>query len=411
MLQAICTEPKLQRTRRNRRLFLFGFGIAVMISALGLSCIVMASEVPRAADSPLPVDEGTKEASSIPISQAQGQLVLDLEMCLDLALKNNAEYKNAMWDLELARIDLEKTEADQPINPNPSLLRQKRLAFDRSKENLDGTRIKVQQETERRFFDLLRYQEMAALNLKRVEQTRNDLEIAKLKVKLGMESQAALLEAEKALLAAEKAYTTSLTTLALAKMNFLLYLGVEDIEREFKLKEEEFQLAKRDYDEKECIERALRSNSQVRSYRDQLESAQLDLKLNATEFTSPVDRRRLEIAVSKAELALENEEKRVAIQVRQYISDLKGLENEMEQARLEVEINRQQYEAARVKYEKGMITLNQLLKEENALASAEQSFLEAKFRYRDKQQEFEDYMGIEGFWPEAGNQSADGKSK
>ncbi|MCR4427125.1 MAG: TolC family protein, partial [Firmicutes bacterium] len=168
----------------------------------------------------------------------------------------------------------------------------------------------------------------------------------------------------------------------------------KDIKAPFTLAAQDFVLERETYDENAVIERALAGNSKVKTAQDQLESALLDLKLNATQFTAPVERRKLEIAVERAELALKTERDRAVVQVMQYLADLAAISSDVEQASLSLEATRQQTEVARVRYEKGMITLIDLLQSENSLGTAEQNLLDAQFRLRDKQQEFRNYIGI-----------------
>ncbi|MCR4427126.1 MAG: TolC family protein, partial [Firmicutes bacterium] len=157
-------------------------------------------------------------------AQVPVERVLDLATSIEQALKLNADLASARWDLELARMDYEKAQLDQMISPNPSILRQRKLALDRAEQSLKDLETQVRQETERRFFDLLKALKTVELNQSKLKQSQDNLTIVKLKVDLGMESAVSLLDAERALLAAEKALASSLVSVTVGKMNFLAYL-------------------------------------------------------------------------------------------------------------------------------------------------------------------------------------------
>lgn len=319
---------------------------------------------------------------------------LSLSKCIEQAMIANSDLKSAIWDLEIAKIDLQRAILDQRVNPNPATLRQRTLAVERAEKALADTKVRIGQEVEKRFFDLLKAQETVDLNQRRLAHSRGSYEIVKLKVDLGMESTAALMDAERSKLASEKALAAAESALRISKMNFLIYLGFDDPDKPFSISREDFTLPAMDYDEETSIAKALTNASRVKTAREQLEGAELDLKLAPIEFTAPLDRRKLEIAVERARLNHDLEMKRAIVQVRQYISDISSLENDLAQARLSLEVAKQQYEAAKLRYESGMITHLTLIQSENSLISSEHSFIDARFRLRDKVQEFANYLGL-----------------
>jgi outer membrane protein TolC len=332
-------------------------------------------------------------ASAVPASATE-VMVIKLEDAIAQALERNSQIIPAILDLELARLELQRAEADQVLSPNPTTLRQRRMAVEKAEENLAATRTTVEQEVRRQAFNILKAIDTVALNERRLEQSKNDLETTKLKVSLNMESTVSLMNAERSVISAEQTLESSITSLKVAQMNFLKYIGEEDITKPFTIEVDDFELTLETWDEEEALELALKQTARIISARETLEGAELDLALNDAGFTPATDRRRYEIALIKAKLTLEEEEKQARIQVHQYISDIASLHKDMIAAELQLKIAEEQLMATRLKYEQNMVTETQLISQETAYTQARLNLLDTKFRVRDKQQEFRSYLGL-----------------
>jgi outer membrane protein TolC len=318
---------------------------------------------------------------------------ITLDDAIALALERNADVVPALLDLELARMDLQRAEADQVLSPNPSQLRQRRLAYDKAEDNLKAQRSRVSREVSNQALAILKAHDLVALNERRLAQAKEELATVELKIRLNLESNVALLNAQKDVISAEKSLADSKASLQTARMSFLQYLGSDDINAPFDLEVRDFELTLETWDAEEALELALARTARIVSAREQLEGAQLDLKLNDAGFTPLTDRRKYEIAVEKAERVLEEEQKRAYIQVHQYRMEIASLHWELSAAELTVRVAEEQLAAAQIKLAQGMITEMQLASQENSLTQSRQALLDTKIRIRDKQQEFRDYLG------------------
>lgn len=319
---------------------------------------------------------------------------LNLEDAVNQALERNLDIVSATLDLELARLDLQKAETDQVLAPNPSLLRQRRLAVERAADHLNTVTAKTRQEVRRQAFNLLKLQDLVSLSERKLVQAREDLSTVQLKIELNLEGETARLGAQRDLIAAEKALADAIAAVEVARMSFLQYIGAEKITNVFALEVSDFELEMETWEEQKALELALNQTPRIVTTREQLEGAQLDMKLNDAGFTPPTDRRKYEIALLKAERAFAEEEKTVRVQVRQFISDIASLHSELAMAELAVQVAEAQLAAEKVKLDQGMITKAQLAAQENAVFQARQSLLDTKFRIRDRQQELREYLGL-----------------
>ena len=321
-------------------------------------------------------------------------ITITLDEAIAMALERNSEVVPAVLDLELARMELQRAEADQVLSPNPSVLRQRRLAYEKAEQELKNLKNRVSREVSNQALAIFKAQDLVALNERRLAQAKEELATVELKIQLNLESNVALLNAQREVISAEKALADAKAALQSTRMNFLKYIGAEDINASFDLEVRDFELTLEVWDFDEALALALENNARIVSAREQLEGAQLDLKLNDAGFTPPSDRRRYEIAVIKAERALEEEEKLAHIQVHQFINDIASLHRELEAAELAGKVAEEQLAAAQIKFAQGMITEMQLAAQENALTQSRQALLDTKIRIRDKQQEFRDYLGL-----------------
>lgn len=336
---------------------------------------------------------GVVLAVSLSVGAAE-QRTINLDDATKQALEKNADIIPAKLDVELAKIDLQSAQADAALSPNPALLRQRRLALQTAEDSYADLQAAVTRTVRNMAFDILKAEEAVALEQRKYDQACNDQATTKLKVDLKIESVVSLLTAEKNVISAQKTLSDATNALEIARMNFLKYIGDEDITQAFSLEIPDFELTLETWDEAKAVEQALSRTSKVVTARNSVEAAELDLKLNDAGFTSPTERRKYEIALEKARLTLATEEKNVRVQVHQYISDINSLHQELNAADIAVQIAQEQLAATQLKHQQGMITDAQLAIQENSLIQAQQSLLDTKFRVRDKQQEFRTYLGV-----------------
>lgn len=116
---------------------------------------------------------------------------ITLDDAMALALERNADVVPALLDLELARMELQRAEADQVLSPNPSVLRQRRLAYDKAEQNLKAQRSKVSLGVSNQALAILKAHDLVALNERRLAQAREELATVELKIRLNLESNVA----------------------------------------------------------------------------------------------------------------------------------------------------------------------------------------------------------------------------
>ncbi len=329
-----------------------------------------------------------------PEAATAAPLKITLDSAISQAVEKNSNILPAKLDLELARISLQAAEADQVLSPNPTTLRQRRLAVEKAETNLTTLVNKVRREVSKQAFSILQAEQTVTLNGRKLTQARDDLATVQLKIDLQMESNISLLNAKKSVMSAEKAVADSQTALAIERMSFLQYIGAADILTPFTLEVTDFELQVEAWDEAKTIQLALQQTSAVTSARETLEGAELDLRLNDAGFTPASDRRKYEIAVEKARRTLEEEEKKVHIQVRQYLSDLASLQKDLSMAEITLQVAQEQLVAVKLKYDQGIITETQVQTQENTVIQSQLSLLDTKYKIRDKQQELRDYLGV-----------------
>lgn len=323
---------------------------------------------------------------------SSGPFNLDLAGSIELALRLNPGHRAALLDLEYARMELTRAEADNALNASATALRQAQ-----AKAASAGTALEVQErqlrlDVQTAYFGALNADAGLELAKKSVEQAKDSLRIVKLKKNEGLATNLDVLNAEKILLQAENGLATARDTAALACLNLARALGV-DLNAKLDLKDEEFQYQKLAINEDEFAKKALAASFDLRQKRDSLEVAQMQARFSSNDYTAPLVARMAANRSESAGLAAVEAEREVMGQVKGLINSLRQAEASLKLAQKEQEIDAENYRVTKARYENGLEISNTLLAAQVQLDRSRQAARQALFDYLLARTRLLNYLG------------------
>lgn len=323
---------------------------------------------------------------------SNGPFNLDLAGSLQLALKLNPGHRAALLDLEYARMELAKVEADNALNASAVALRQAQARAASAETSVGVQERQLRLDVQTAYFGALNADAGLELAKKSVEQAKDSLRIVKLKKNEGLATNLDVLNAEKILLQAENGLVTARDTVALAGLNLAKALGV-DLNAKLDLKNEEFQYQKLSINEDEFAKKALAASFDLRQKRDSLEVAQMQAKFSANDYTAPLVARMAANRSESAGLAALEAEREVMAQVKGLLNGLRQAEAGLKLAQKEQEIDAEDYRVTRARYENGLEIPNILLAAQVQLDRSRQAARQALFDYLLARTRLLNYLG------------------
>ncbi len=336
---------------------------------------------------------GAVAATSPATSAAtSGPLSLDLAGSIELALKLNPGHRASVLDLEYARMELARAEADNALNASTVALRQAQAKAASAEIALGAQERQLRLDVQTAYFGALNADAGLALAGKSVEQAKDSLRIVNLKKNEGLATNLDVLNAEKILLQAENGLATAGDTAALACLNLARALGV-DLNAKLDLKDEEFHYQKLAINEDEFARKALAASFNLRQKRDSLEVARMQAKFSANDYTAPLVARMAANRGESAEMAVVEAEREVTAQVKGLINSLRQAEAGLKLAQKEQEIDAENYRVTRARYENGLEIPNILLAAQVQLDRSRQAARQALFDYLLARTRLLNYLG------------------
>lgn len=321
-----------------------------------------------------------------------GPLKLDLAGSIELALQSNPGYRATLLDLQYARMELTRAEADNALNASAVALRQAQAKV-ASAETAVGVRERqLRLDVQTAYFGALNADAGLELAKKSVEQAKDSLRIVKLKKGEGLATNLDVLNAEKILLQAENGLDEAEDAVALSYLNLARVLGV-DLNAKLDLKDEDFEYHGLAIKDEEFAKRALDANFDLQQKRDSLEVAQMQAKFSANDYTAPLLAKMAANRGESAGLAVLEAEREVVAQVKGLINGLRQAEANLKLARKEQEIDAENFRVTKARYENGLEIPNNLFAAQIQLDKSRQTARQALFDYLLAKTRLLNYLG------------------
>ena len=309
---------------------------------------------------------------------------IDLNQAISLALENNLNLKIADLDLKNARIDYEKTKANNLLTESRYIELQADLGLLQAKDNYTQTRNQVIIEVVQKYLQLSQAKKDIAIKEKEVELERNLLGEIKAQVRAGHKGRLDLLQQE-------NNYSNSIFNLEKANddyqqcfKEFKLELGLNDQEQQ---QEGEFNLIEVNYpeiwkiEEEEAIKKAIENSFTLELRKRQIELAEIDLERGEVAASPELDLQKLKNNVELANLNYEKSQKELNNSISKQYYTYKQAINNLDLSQQNLNQTKENNSIITEQVNAGLKTKNDLLSAEISLLQAENNLKSAILNY------------------------------
>ena len=298
---------------------------------------------------------------------------------IELALENSPEIQIAEIELENARIDYEKSKAQELSTTSRYSELQAELQIEQARENYHHKENEVIINIFEDYLQILSSREEVTITDKRKELQKRQLEVTEARYQAGHAGRLELAEIEHSYenTSRELSYTRQELKQLLEEFKHTLGLK-EDVQVELEAIERPEVMS---VSKEEAIEAIVDNDFSLEVNRRQAELAEIDLERGKISGLSSLDIQQLENNLQLAELDLEQGKQDIHNRAQsQYNAFLRSADR-MEMAHRSLEQEQQNFEISEEQYQAGTRTENDLLSAEIELLSAENSYNQAIIDY------------------------------
>jgi len=303
---------------------------------------------------------------------------LSLKESIAIGLENNLDLKQAAYNLSLKETEYQEAKIDNLLKTSIVTLKNAELNFKKAQNAFEEKKKQLAlEEITNRYFEILKYERKAQIEQISVEQSKENLEMVKNKFSLGDASELDVMQAEVGFSRAQLDLTQAENGLTVARMNLNYTLGLP-LNLQTKLTDT-FSLEPLKITLEESIQRALKNRYEIIEARDSLEFAKLTLSLKQNEYTSEIEKKKVEIELKKEEINLEQVLKMIPLGITSSFLSLKEKETNAQITKKQAEEKDESYRIAQAQFKAGFITTADLLGSQIELTQANVNALEALF--------------------------------
>lgn len=313
-----------------------------------------------------------------PPSSAFAQAPLTLERAVDLAVEHDLSAKLAAVAFAEAQVSYERSLAANLLEA-PQARRSAENAFRSATIAYENARADIALATVERYIAVLRGRLDLEVAEKRLEVARIDLAAAERRLALGTASELDLMSAANTLSTATLDLTAAQNAYQRAVQDLAASLGL-DVQAGLELSPE-LPILPFDDELEPAVARALERSANLFSASAALENAQVELELARSEGAPPLELQRLELALRRAELELEQTRQGVERSVTSSYNELLRARDLLPIVEANLAAQERRFAAVQEQFRAGLRSERELLQAEISLAEARADRLDAVRNY------------------------------
>jgi outer membrane protein TolC len=312
---------------------------------------------------------GAEEQTTVVAAADSGVPRLSLEQTLELALQANPNIIITDLAVKEAELRLKEAQVNLRITVTPQQLEEAQAALEAARAEALLTRQAQMQTARERYISVLKAQHTLRLAHAGVEQAERQLALVRERLSAGLATDTDLYLAEDNLRRAQITLRQSQASLESERIRFNLLLS-RDLRADFELIDD-IQSEIPSWDLEADTDTALANRLDIQVLERSLELAKRNLAAADPSYTPKAQIERLEMAVEKAQIALEQARARVILETRDAILNLEMARIQADLAAEAFEHQQRLLQVAVLRHENGLITAGELMDAQAAANAAE----------------------------------------
>lgn len=311
---------------------------------------------------------------------------LTLVVAVQQALLRAPALTLAQFDIEEAAVAVQEAELGQLIGNPRSELEQAQRALREKQDAYADELVTVALQVEEAYQKVLSTAEALAIQLSNSDQADRQFALTKARYEAGLIARHDYLEAELSFEQSGHALAAAGRQHADARRGLNRLIGL-DGDTVVAL-QDEFPFAEWHIELDAAIEEGLANRAEIARAERNVAQARVQVEQADTPYAAPIELRRGEIALQRAEIQLEQTVEQIAAEVRAEWHGLTDLQQAVETAARREELALGKVQISRTRYEAGTIALLELLRDEEAYATARQDAVAAIWNYNSGKARF-----------------------
>lgn len=292
-----------------------------------------------------------------------------------------------------AKLSLEKSELDLvTLKLQDSVLSAKQLDIStkRSMRSFESAKRDLALNVETSYLGLLKAQKALEIAEQTNKQSASNLQMVKARFDQKVASKLDLISAENGAKQAEIGLRRAANSLTQAKSAFQRLVGVSE---DIAISDVTLNTAAVDMTLDQVAAMAIEKSLDLEFAKDDLDLAQLKKSLTENEFTSVNEKRKAEIAVVEAQMALDQKNLDVVKQATNLYISVKDAKDQIEIATRDVDYAQESLRVTNLRYSAGLETASALINSQISLTRANISLLDATSNYKSAVSQLLSYIG------------------
>lgn len=331
---------------------------------------------------------------------------LTLEKAIAQALQTNSDLqtlrldaKNADTDARLVQSTVRGISSDSIESADDAINKYGREAEAKMSRTLNALSVKSGENktkvgAQKAYYDLLNAQADVKLKKQSLERAQAQLKVVNAAFGVGTKAKTDVLQAEMGVAGAQATLTSAENTLLVTEMKLNQYLGV-DINKKWKLKDENKPVKQTDITLDKAIEQALKQRHEVTQKQEELNLAQLKFELTvkyvpASTWQGQVAKAKIE----KAKLAIEDQNRDIVLEVSEAFHNLNATKLAVEFKKKALDSAAENYRLTNLRFQNGLATTLDVIEAEEKLSDQESQYQEAIRTYNLVVVNYETALGI-----------------
>jgi outer membrane protein TolC len=330
---------------------------------------------------------------------------LTVSQAIEQALKTNSNLQAMRIDVKNADINarlVNRTVGDIPYDFIESLSQAQQKYITEAKAEMakviNALALKLAESqtkvgAQKMYYDLLHAEAELELKKQSLNRAQAQLKVAQAAFEVGTKAKTDILQAEMGVAGAQAALVQAQNNLEISRMKLNEFLGV-DLQKQWDLVEDNKVLSPIDLTLEQATEQALKQRVEIAMKQEEVKLKELEFKLisdysAASTYQGRISRNEID----KAKLALEDEKRKVSMNVAEAYYQLNAAKQAVEFQKKAKEAAAESYRLTNLRFENGLATTLEVIQAEEELSDREKQYQAAIHNYNLAVVNFETALG------------------